>query len=417
MKILFKEKGILRNTSYLSIIEVVRLSMPFVALPYIYRTVGVDNYGAIVFAQAVITYFTIFIDFGLDISAVRDISINRDSKQKLSEIVSSIFIIKLLLLFCSFIILALLLLSIPSFNQYLIVFVFAFLTCISDAILPIWYFQGIEKMKDIAVVRLMAMLFYIGMLFTFVKGKNDYILIPLFQSVGLIISAILAVGILIRREKIRFYIPTRDVIFRYFMESVPFFSSRVSVVVNSTLAKIVSGFFFTMHDVAAFDLAQKVAAAAFVPLQMFNQAVFPHNAKNRNSKFARDLFNAMVVISLVLAAFVFIMAPWVIHFFSKNRMPESIILLRLLCVYIFSGGISLYTGSPVLVAFGYARPFNVSVIISTLVLVTLYVVFYLLGFFSIHMFALSLGLAELTIAAYRLYFCFKYSIFKYGKHL
>lgn len=43
-------RTILQNTGYLSIIEVIRLAMLFIALPYIIRTVGAENYGMAVFA-------------------------------------------------------------------------------------------------------------------------------------------------------------------------------------------------------------------------------------------------------------------------------------------------------------------------------------------------------------------------------
>lgn len=66
-----------------------------------------------------------------------------------------------------------------------------------------------------------------------------------------------------------------------FINSVPFFMSRVSVVANNGMAKIVSGVFFNMEMVGAFDLAQKIATSALVPMQMMNQAVFPHIAKRK----------------------------------------------------------------------------------------------------------------------------------------
>ena len=44
--------------------------MPFVALPYLISTVGADKYGLVVFAQAIISYFIIFINFGLDVLQV-----------------------------------------------------------------------------------------------------------------------------------------------------------------------------------------------------------------------------------------------------------------------------------------------------------------------------------------------------------
>lgn len=68
-------KTIVKNTGYLSIIEVIRMAMPFIALPYVLKTIGASNYGLAVFAQTIISYFSIFINFGLDVSAVKDVSI------------------------------------------------------------------------------------------------------------------------------------------------------------------------------------------------------------------------------------------------------------------------------------------------------------------------------------------------------
>lgn len=72
---------ILQNTGYLSVIEVIRLAMPFVALPYIIRTVGAENYGTAVFAQTIISYFSILINWGLDVSAVKDVSVHRNYRR------------------------------------------------------------------------------------------------------------------------------------------------------------------------------------------------------------------------------------------------------------------------------------------------------------------------------------------------
>ena len=83
-------KLIIQNAGYLSIIEVVRMVMPFVALPYVIATIGGEKYGLAVFAQTIVTYFTIFINWGLDISALRDISVNRNNSNELNKIVSTV---------------------------------------------------------------------------------------------------------------------------------------------------------------------------------------------------------------------------------------------------------------------------------------------------------------------------------------
>lgn len=97
---------IAKNTGYLTIIECVRIFMPFVALPYIIRTVGMEKYGMVALAQTIIQYFSVVINFGLDISAVKDVSVHRSDKLALNRIVSTVLFIKLLLfLLCSFVLL------------------------------------------------------------------------------------------------------------------------------------------------------------------------------------------------------------------------------------------------------------------------------------------------------------------------
>ncbi len=413
LRSLKSSKKIFVNTTYLSVVEMVRLVMPFVALPFIYKIVGVEKYGIIVFAQSIVAYFIVFINFGLDVSAVRFVSINRNNHAKLNEIVSSIMCVKTVLLAISFFLFLLLIYSVSFFKQYLVVFLVSFSITLSDVILPIWYFQGVEKMKNIAFIRLIAMLIYVIFLFVFLKNKEQYYLIPLFQSFGLIVSALISVFYLMKYEKIVYYIPRRSVVYSYFKNSIPFFSSRVSVVINTTLAKVISGFFFSMHDVAVFDLAQKIASTAFVPLQMLNQAIFPHNAKYQNRIYANTMLYAVLLMAFILIVAIYLTAPYLVFFFAKDQLPEAVVIVRVLCFYVFSGSISLYTGSPVLVAFGYFRPFNFSVILSTVIIICLYALYYLIGYFSIVNLALALGFSEFVIALYRLFFCFKFKIFSF----
>ena len=100
-------KTIAKNTFYLSLIEVVHLLMPFLALPYIIKTVGAENYGKIVFAQTVVAYFAILVDFGVSIPAVKLIAENSHSPKRLKIISGSVLFMQLitfsagLLLFCN----------------------------------------------------------------------------------------------------------------------------------------------------------------------------------------------------------------------------------------------------------------------------------------------------------------------------
>ncbi|RGZ86085.1 hypothetical protein DW968_08110 [Bacteroides fragilis] len=54
-------KVIFQNTFYLSIIEAIRLIMPFIALPYIITTIGATNYGIIIFLKRLFHIFQLLL--------------------------------------------------------------------------------------------------------------------------------------------------------------------------------------------------------------------------------------------------------------------------------------------------------------------------------------------------------------------
>lgn len=411
-----KYKVIVHNTTYLSVLEILKMVMPFVALPYLISTVGADKYGLVVFAQAVISYFIILVNFGLDVSAVKNVSVNRNDRVKLSEVVSSVLIIKGALFLISFLVLLVLLLCVRQFRENYVLFLLSFLSCLSEILFPVWFYQGVEKMKYITLIRFTSIFFYTVTVFIFIKQESDYLLIPLLQSLGWIVSGVVSFFMLIRVEKISLFIPAFTPVKLYFTESIPFFVSRVSVVINASMAKTICGIFFSMHEVAAFDLAQKIAMTALIPLQMLNQAIFPHIAKTRDRLFVNRCFRLILGATVLIILAVYVCAPWAVRILSDGELPDSAIILRALCLFIFSGGITSYTGSPVLVSFGYAKPFNRSVILSTFVLIAIYILLYFTNSFSIINFAFALGFAEFVIAVYRLYYCNRYKLITfYGR--
>lgn len=401
---------LIKNTGYLSIIEIVRLAMPFVALPYIIKTIGAENYGLAIFAQTIIAYFSIFINFGLDISAVKDVSINRNNREELGKIVSAVLSLKAILFIISFSVLLLLLVFVPFLHSHRLLFLYAFLTCLSELLFPVWFYQGIEKMKYITIIRTLTIILYTGSIFLFIHGSQDYAKLVLLQSLSLLIGGFVSVYLLLRVESIRLRWPKRTALVNIFKESIPFFFSRLSVVLNNTMAKTISGIFFSMNMVTAFDLAQKIASVALIPMQMMNQAAYPNIAKTLNKQFVTKFLKLNITISFIVALLVFLLAPIAIHFFAGNQITEAVKLTRILSLWVFAGGMTTYLGAPLLVSFGHSKQFNQSVILSTIILLGFYAVLYIENWFTIYMFAMALVTSELAILIYRWYYCLHFEI-------
>ena len=181
---------VLKNASYLTLFEVMRMAMPFIALPYLFRVVGEERYGTVVFAQAIVALFALFIHFGLDISAVRDVAIYRNNRERLNQIFSAVIFIKSTLALLVGAILALAIHLIPALGGLSTLIFYAFIACLADIFLPVWYYQGCENMKVLTIVRFLSIAFYTAALFLCIHREEDYPLIALLQSLGLVVSAV-----------------------------------------------------------------------------------------------------------------------------------------------------------------------------------------------------------------------------------
>ena len=121
--------------------------IPLITLPYLVRTIGLDNFGLVNFALSLALYFGAVIQFGFGITATREIARNRDDKAKLSQIYSVTLTASFLLAIFSIIVFSLIVIIIDKFNQYLYLYLFTMMFVVSQSLFPIWFFHGMEKMK------------------------------------------------------------------------------------------------------------------------------------------------------------------------------------------------------------------------------------------------------------------------------
>ena len=92
-------------------------------------------------------YFSLIINFGFNISGTKEVAENINDKEKIAEIVSSIYIIKFGLFFVSIFILISCLYFVLTLREIGMLICITFSATLSELLFPQWYFQGVDKMK------------------------------------------------------------------------------------------------------------------------------------------------------------------------------------------------------------------------------------------------------------------------------
>ena len=393
-------KTLFANFTYLSILEIIGLLLPLISYPYVIRTVGADNYGVVVFCQAIIAYVVIIINFGYNVSATRKISENRTNVFKIREIYSSIVYQKLLI-FAICLVSGLFVLIFLKYDYSVILLGFIGL-CIQEVFFPTWLFQGLERMKFITIITFVAKCSCLILIFLFVHDKKDYACIPVLYSIGGFFTSVLSVIILKKKFDIYFVKVSKYRMKEDFLESLPFFTSRLSAIVMERGNVLVIGTFFSYDMVAIYDLCAKIVSILKTPLSLVAQVIYPNVAKSKNMLLVKKSIKIVLLFGAFVCLFVYLFAPNIILLLSDTSMLGAVSILKIMVLYVPIVGISYLFGASVLVVKGYSREYNLSVVYSVLLYILMLLSFISFSKVNLYTMALAFVAPELFVALYRI---------------
>lgn len=304
---------IIKNTFALFILQGSLYIVPLIILPYLIRVLGIETFGLLAFASATIAFFRGVVEYGFNLTATKQITESRNDPEKMSELFSSIFFTKLLLTVLCFFILTILVLSFETFREHWQVFLFTFLIIFGDILFPIWFFQGIENMKMITYLQIGYKTLFVILVLLFVHNKDDFLLVPILDSIGSILAGLYAMFYIQKNYRIKLYILHYQHILYQLKEGMHVFVSRITVILYTSLNTFVLGLLTDNSIVGIYAIAEKIYMAIRGLLNPFIQAIYPYLVKQyKESKtnyysIVRKLnygyFAVLVIFSLVTYVF------------------------------------------------------------------------------------------------------------------
>ncbi len=408
------KKQLINNYIALSFLQGANFIIPLILFPYLVRILGTETFGLLMFAQSFISYFNVLVDFGFSLFGVREVAIHRDNHQRLEEIFNSIMIIKIFLTLFSFFIMMGIVFGFAKFACSYKLYVFTFGLVVGQAMFPVWFFQGMEKMKYITIFQIAAQLLSLLAIIIFVKKPADYLLVPLFNSIGFILVGTVSIVTIVKKFQFKLSPPQLKTLKDYLLKSSHFFLSRVAVSTYTSSNTFVLGLFTNNTLVGYYAIAEKLYKALRALYMPIVSVLYPYVSKERDIRLFKKIFKLCISFNIITIITLSLMAPYLVKLVSGNMIPESTNVFRIFLLVAIIIVPSILVGYPFLAALGYKHYANYSVLGAALFHLSGLTILASLQKVSIYSVAILLIFTQIVDFSVRFYGVKKHHLWKLG---
>lgn len=341
---LLKNKDINRlakNFFSLSILKVINLILPFVTLPYLIKTLGLEKYGAIVLGLSLVAYFQSLTDYGFNLSATREIAKHRSSREQLSFIYSKTQTSKLYLLLFALSIIIPLIFIVPQFREDLLVYLLICLMLIGQSLFPEWFFRGMEQMGYITILDIIIKGGFTIGVFSLIKSPDDYWLYPFLFGSSYLFVAILSHILVIRKFRLKLYLVKPSKVIKALKLGFPLFINQFMPNFYNNTTTFLIGMLLGKQAAGLFGAIRQVTNLLNVLNSVVSTVVFPYLVR-RQDKFG--VFSKLYLIGFVaISALVTLVHKPIFEWIGINNTESSISFYILIVGIVFIATYSIYS--------------------------------------------------------------------------
>ena len=320
---------VVTNFSWLAALQVAGYIFPLFTMPYLARTIGTFGFGKIAFAAAIISWIQTIADWGFNFTATRDVAQCREDKEKVSRIFSNVLWARCLLTFVAGLLLAIVTIIIPSFRKSWLIIFLTYLMIPGHIFFPDWFFQAVEKMKYTTILNIFFKFIFTIAVFVFIKSENDYILQPIFTTIGYLLCGAYAFSLIVYKWGYSIYSPNIKSILRTIRSSTDvFLNNMLPNLYNSFSVMLLGQFGSSVTGI--FDGGNKFISIVNQFQLILSRAFFPFLSRRSDKINVFASINMLAAVILAVGLFVF--APLIVRIMLAPEFAQSVVVLRILSV-------------------------------------------------------------------------------------
>ncbi len=403
-------KLVFKNFSYLSLLRAFNVLSQYLLVSFLVRTLGTETYGVFVWAFSIIQYLIIIINFGFNTYAAKYVAEKKDDQFELNRIFSAIMAIKLSLFILIAFLFFLSIHFIETFNSNKSLFLILLGFGLGEALFPIWLFQGKEKLDIPTKIVFSFKFLLVGLTFLLISSPHHLLRYALLLSGSQLLIGIAGFYTALNKLNISLVRTTSNYIWEKMKEGFMFFvGSLFSRTFNLAVIFLV-GIWFAMEDVASFDISFKIIAAFQLPFETLSMVLFPTISRTKDLKMNERFIFLATAFSLLLWGFTYWQSDLLLTIMGGKELLIYSSLLRNLSILIPIVSLTYFLGTNTLVAFGYQREFNLSIIIPSILYILTLLCLWILELMSIETILYSRIMVDALVMVYRLIIAYKYKL-------
>jgi len=407
-----KYKALIENFASLYLLQITNILIPLVTLPYLVRVLGVESFGLVSFAQVFAMFFVMVVDFGFNLSIVRLISVNSENREKVSEIFSSVIVIKLILLLLSFLLYYFIVSSVEKFSKDELLYLYMYGIVIGQGLFPVWFFQGMQKMRYITILNFVVKALFLSLIFMLIHSSGDYLNYPILLSFGYIAILPFAFYIIKKEFDIRFYVPSVEKLVYYTKYSSHFFVSRIALRLYEGGGLFVVGLIAPDAVVGYYAIADKLRGAITSLYSPISQTLYPYIAKERNVRLYKKLFMLINILNLIGLMVLFFYTQEILEFVFGSATEGTVMFMQIFIFVMILDVPSILLGYPMLGAFGYTNYVNYSLVATATIYLLLLALLYFVGVLSAKLVAMLYIFTIFIEFSLRAFGVYKYKLWR-----
>jgi PST family polysaccharide transporter len=326
-------KGVLRNVFSLYGLYCSNYILALISVPYLTRVLGPANWGLVAFVQAFCSYLLVIVEFGFTFTGAREAARCYAAPEQLSEVVADVCAGKAVLAVLCLGIATLAQFGVRTFHEHALLFWSGVFWALIHGSSLLWYFQGLEKMRIVAVFDMAAKSIAVVATLVFVRSpKDDWKVLGL-QGVAGLACAVVQVGMVYRTMPLRS--PNWGRVIDALRRSSKTFAPRNASLMYTLGNAFILGLFAPPQIVGFYSGAERISRAITGLLTPASEAVYPHLShvaslsRDRTQKLARLGLLVMGCIGTAMGVAIYLLSPQLVLFLLGHGYEPAIRVLQI----------------------------------------------------------------------------------------